>query len=91
MFVRDASASYAQLDQPKQYYLLNIRSGCSNSMVPADGILSVPNYSWGCVCNYANQTSFAMVHMPEVAEWSGGVPITMTAPVASRTPAQGAE
>ena len=89
MFVRNFSASYAEIDQPKQYYLRNIRSGCSNSMVPADGLLNVPNYSWGCICNYANQTSFAMMYMPEVGAWSGGTPVTMTAPMAARNPVAG--
>ena len=43
----------------------NVSSGCSNSTVPADGLLNVPNFAVGCVCNYPIQTSFAMVHMPE--------------------------
>ena len=80
IMVRNFSASYAEIERPRQYYLRNIRSGCSMSMVPADGLLNAPNFAWGCICNYANQTSFAMVHMPEVAAWAGAEPVTMAAP-----------
>jgi len=73
-------ASYADIEQGKAYHLRNIRSGCSNSLIPADGLLNSPNYSFGCICNYAIQTSFAMIHMPEVAEWAGTVPIPMNPP-----------
>ena len=38
-----------------------MRSGCSNSLIAADGLLNVPNFAVGCVCNYPLQTSFALV------------------------------
>jgi hypothetical protein len=49
-----------------------VRAGCSNSLIAADGIVSVPNLSVGCVCNYPMQCAFAMVHMPEAAQWRPG-------------------
>ena len=82
IMVRDKMASYAELDSGKAYLLRNIRSGCSASLIPADGLLSVPNFAYGCVCNYPIQTSFALVHMPEVAAWSGATPVTMIPPTA---------
>jgi len=51
-----------------------VRSGCSNSLVAADGLLNVPNFAVGCVCNYPIQTAFAMVHMPEAADWADETP-----------------
>ena len=36
----------------------------------ADGVLCVPNFAVGCVCNYPNQTAFTLVHMPASASWS---------------------
>jgi hypothetical protein len=39
-----------------------VRSGCSNSLVAADGVVSVPNFAVSCICNYPVQTSFAMYH-----------------------------
>ena len=80
MTVRASSASYTDVDTNKRYHLRNLRSGCSNSLIPADGLVNSPNYSYGCTCNYAIQTSFAMVHMPEVEAWSGATPLAMTPP-----------
>ncbi len=70
LFVRDHSAAYVDLRTGQRHHLRNVRSGCSNSFVVADGLVSVPNFAVGCVCNYPIQTSFAMVHMPEAAGWA---------------------
>jgi len=64
LFLRERSVSYFDLDTKERQSLFAIRSGCSNSLVAADGVLSVPNFAVGCVCNYPVQTSFAMVHTP---------------------------
>jgi len=72
--MRDTTACYVDAQSRARYYLRNIRSGCSNSLVAADGIVSVPNYTVGCVCNYPIRCSFAMVHQPEVAAWAGNIP-----------------
>ena len=79
IMARNATAAYADIEAKKNYNLRNIRSGCSNSLPAADGLLNAPNYAFGCVCNYPIQTSFAMVYMPEVAGWSGTEPLTVTA------------
>ena len=79
---RSASAAYTDIEQRQDYSLRNIRSGCSNSLPAADGLLNAPNYAFGCVCNYPLQTSFAMVAMPEVAAWSGAAPLTVPPPPA---------
>lgn len=46
------------------------KSGCSNSLIIADGVLNAPDYTRTCSCAYQNQTSLAMVHMPEVEVWT---------------------
>ncbi len=74
LFLRDACAAYVDIKSRTQYDLRNLRSGCSNSLVAADGLLNVPCFSVGCVCNYPIQTSFAMHHMPQVADWHGLTP-----------------
>jgi hypothetical protein len=61
MLFRDQSASYIDLASGKKQDLYAVRSGCSNSLIAADGLLNVPNFSVGCVCNYPLQTSFALV------------------------------
>ena len=47
-----------------------IRAGCTPNMVPADGVLSVPDYTRTCICAYPIQTSLALTHDPEVEGWS---------------------
>lgn len=46
------------------------RSSCTNNLVVAGGILTVPEYTRTCTCNYQNQTSVAIVHMPDAEMWT---------------------
>ena len=80
--LRDSSAAYIDLDNGKMYSLRNIRSGCINLLTAADGLLNAPNMGVGCTCSYALYTSFAMMHMPEVAEWAGTTPLVAIPPPA---------
>jgi len=82
VFSRRGFPSYCEIDSTKRRWLRNTRSGCINNLIAADGLLNVPNYNVGCICNFAIQTSFAMVYMPEVAAWSGATPLQMTPPLA---------
>ena len=79
LFVRDRTACYVDISTRERHYLRNIRSGCSNSFVAADGVLNCPCFSVRCVCNYPIQTSFALVHMPEVGPWAGHTPLNLRA------------
>ena len=45
------------------------RSGCTSNLVVANGVLNAPDYTRTCTCSYQNQTSLALVHMPEVELW----------------------
>jgi hypothetical protein len=56
-------------------------------MIASDGLISVPSTP-GCICNFAVQTSFALMTMPEVAAWSGEKPLTMTPRPAKPEPAK---
>jgi hypothetical protein len=49
----------------------------------ADGVLNAPDYTKTCTCSYQNQTSLAMIHMPEVEMWSFTDVNTSRAPVQS--------
>ncbi|MDD4869748.1 MAG: PQQ-binding-like beta-propeller repeat protein [Kiritimatiellae bacterium] len=75
LLMRDASASYADIESQTRYWLRNLRSGCSSSLIAADGVLVLPCFSSGCVCNYPVQTSLAMVYMPEMANWAHGIQV----------------
>jgi outer membrane protein assembly factor BamB len=46
------------------------RSSCSNNLVVAGGILTAPDYTRTCTCSYQNQTSIALVPMPQVETWT---------------------
>ena len=46
------------------------KSGCTANLIAADGVLNAPDYTRTCTCNYQNQTSLALVHMPDVEVWT---------------------
>lgn len=46
------------------------KSGCTSNLVVADGVLNAPDYTRTCSCAYQNQTSLALVHMPEMDAWT---------------------
>ncbi len=46
------------------------KSGCTSNLVVANGVLNAPDYTRTCSCAYQNQTSLALVHMPDVEVWS---------------------
>jgi hypothetical protein len=46
------------------------RSSCTNNLVVAGGVLCAPDYTRTCTCNYQNQTSLALVYMPEAEMWT---------------------
>ncbi|QDU94660.1 outer membrane protein assembly factor BamB family protein [Lignipirellula cremea] len=48
------------------------RSSCTNNLIVADGLLNAPDYTRTCTCAYQNQTSLALVHMPEAELWATG-------------------
>jgi len=48
-----------------------MRSGCRNTIIPANGVLNLPSWTGNCSCNYPVYTSLALVPMPESFEqWS---------------------
>lgn len=46
------------------------KSGCTSNLIVADGVLNAPEYTRTCTCAYQNQTSLALVHMPEAELWT---------------------
>jgi hypothetical protein len=46
------------------------RSSCTNNLIVAGGVLSAPDYTRTCTCSYQNQTSLALVHLPEAEMWT---------------------
>ncbi|HXK58814.1 MAG TPA: PQQ-binding-like beta-propeller repeat protein [Acidobacteriota bacterium] len=46
------------------------KSGCTSNLVAAGGVLNAPDYTRTCQCSYQNQTSLALIHMPELEYWT---------------------
>ncbi len=46
------------------------KSSCTANLIVADGVLNAPDYTRTCSCAYQNQTSLAMIHMPEAEFWT---------------------
>lgn len=44
------------------------RSGCTNSVIPANGLLNLPYFYKGCTCAYPLPVALALVSMPESFE-----------------------
>ncbi|MCA9200761.1 MAG: PQQ-binding-like beta-propeller repeat protein, partial [Planctomycetales bacterium] len=56
------------------------KSGCTSNLVVANGLLNAPDYTRTCSCSYQNQTSLALVHMPQMDMWSVNNTATLTKP-----------
>jgi len=48
------------------------KSSCTSNLIPADGVLNAPDYTRTCTCAYQNQSSLALVHMPDNELWTFG-------------------
>lgn len=46
------------------------RSSCTHNLVVAGGLLTSPEYTRTCTCSYQNQTSIALVPMPDAEMWT---------------------
>ena len=70
MTFRAASAGFCDIESGETSRLNGFRSGCRNSLIPANGVLNAPNFAHGCVCGYSLFTSLSLVHLPESEVWS---------------------
>jgi len=67
---RSAAAGYYDLENDGGTGNLGgFKSGCTSNLVAANGVLNAPDYTRTCNCAYQNQTSLALVHMPDVEMW----------------------
>ena len=69
--LRSARAGYYDLaTHGGQGNWSGFRSGCTNGLLVANGVLSAPNLAQGCRCVFQNYTSLALAPMPEVETWT---------------------
>ncbi|KAF0181340.1 MAG: RTX family calcium-binding protein [Limisphaerales bacterium] len=69
-FRSGAAGFYDLLSQSGTGNLGGFKSGCTANLVVANGVLNAPDYTRTCTCAYQNQTSLALVHMPEMELWA---------------------
>ena len=69
-FRSGAAGYYDLLSDGGTGNLGGFKSGCTSNLVVADGVLNAPDYTRTCTCSYQNQTSLALVHTPDVEEWT---------------------
>jgi len=68
---RSAAAGYYDLNKNSGTGNFGgFKSGCTSNLIAADGVLNAPDYTRTCHCSYQNQTSLALVHMPDVEIWT---------------------
>ncbi len=79
-FRSGSAAFYDLLNDGGTGNLGGFKSGCTSNLVVANGVLNAPDYTRTCSCSYQNQTSLALVHMPEIDVW------TVDASTAQATP-----
>lgn len=67
--LRDADISHFDLATGRQTRLRGIRSGRTNGLLPASGVLGVPNLAYHWFCNWPIFTSMALVAVsPKAAQ-----------------------
>jgi outer membrane protein assembly factor BamB len=69
-FRSGAAGFYDLLSQSGTANLGGFKSGCTANLVVANGVLNAPDYTRTCSCAYQNQTSLALVHMPDMEMWT---------------------
>ncbi len=84
LFYTMRSGTPAFYDKQIESGTINIsgpRSGCTNSIIPANGLLNLPYFYDGCTCSYPLPMAVALVSMPpEFEQWAswGKVPAEQT-------------
>ncbi len=67
-FRSGTAAFYDKKVESGTIHISGPRSGCTNSVVPAGGILNVPYFYEGCTCSYPLPMGLALHGMPETFE-----------------------
>ena len=84
IFFRSFSGAIVNTDQDSGLQLFGgIRPGCWNSMIPANGLLSMQEASAGCTCSYSLRTTVVLKNKPQKghAEWAVFISQAATKPV----------
>ncbi|QDU81633.1 outer membrane biogenesis protein BamB [Polystyrenella longa] len=69
-FRSSSAAFYDMTNDGGTGHFGGFKSGCTSNLIAADGLLNAPDYTRTCSCSFQNQTSLAMVHMPDLEIWT---------------------
>ncbi len=69
-FRSSAAAFYDLVNDGGTGHLGGFKSGCTSNLIAAEGVLNAPDYTRTCSCGFQNQTSLALIHMPELEMWT---------------------
>jgi outer membrane protein assembly factor BamB len=84
LFFRSFSAAIVNMDRDAGLELFGgTRPGCWNSMIPANGLLTLQEASAGCTCSYSLRTTVVMKHKAQKGdgEWTVFISNSPTKPV----------
>lgn len=84
IFYRSYSAAIVNVEKDTGLQLFGgTRPGCWNSMIPANGLLTMQESSAGCTCSYSLRTTITLKHKPqkEPGEWTVFISDEPTQPV----------
>jgi len=84
LFFRSYSGAIVNTEQDSGLQLFGgLRPGCWNSMIPANGLLSMQEASAGCTCSYSLRTTVVLKNKPQKghAEWAVFISNAATKPV----------
>jgi SH3-like domain-containing protein len=84
IFFRSYSGAIVNTEQDSGLQLFGgVRPGCWNSMIPANGLLSMQEASAGCTCSYSLRTTVVLKSKPQKghAEWAVFISQAATKPV----------
>jgi outer membrane protein assembly factor BamB len=71
LLFRSGAAGFADLESDGGTGTFGgFRSGCTNNLIAANGVLNAPDYTRTCTCSYHQQTSLALIHMPHMDVWT---------------------
>jgi outer membrane protein assembly factor BamB len=62
------AAFYDKTIESGTIHISGPRSGCTNSIIPANGLLNLPYFYEGCTCSYPLPVALSMVKMPPTHE-----------------------
>ena len=67
--MRSGTAAFYDLrSESGTIHISGPRSGCTNSVIPAGGLLNIPYFYEGCTCSYPLPVGLALVSMPQEHE-----------------------